>query len=79
MSLTNDERVEKLKQTRQLLGQAVSGVGIPQIESLLRDADMSLHWALWNLGEIDDLRPELEAAKETHSPSPCNRGLRAAE
>lgn len=69
MPLTNSERVEKLKQARELLGQAASGVELPQIESLLREADMTLHWALWNLGEIDDLRPELEAM----------RSLRAAE
>ena len=30
------------------------------IETLLGEADMVLHWALWNLGEPVELRPELE-------------------
>lgn len=64
MSWTNVERIERLRQARQLISEAKADSGTPQIESLLRDADMSLHWALWNLGEIDDLFPELESRKK---------------
>ena len=32
----------------------------PQIETMLRKADMELHWALWNLGVAVPLRPEAE-------------------
>lgn len=34
----------------------------PQIEAMLRNADMELHWALWNLGVSVPLRPETEYA-----------------
>jgi len=33
---------------------------VPQIEAMLRNADMELHWALWNLGVAVPLRPEAE-------------------
>ncbi len=33
---------------------------LPQIEAMLRNADMELHWALWNLGVAVPLRPEAE-------------------
>ena len=33
---------------------------LPQIEAMLRNADMELHWALWNLGVMVPLRPEVE-------------------
>ena len=32
----------------------------PQIETMLRNADMELHWALWNLGVAVPIRPEAE-------------------
>lgn len=59
-----EQRIEKLKQARKLIAEAVAGSGIPQLESTLRDADMNLHWALWNLGEVVELRPELEFSSE---------------
>lgn len=31
----------------------------PQIEAILRSADIELHWGLWNLGDDVPLRPEL--------------------
>ena len=55
-----EQRIERLKQARVLIAEAVAGSGIPQLESMLRDAEMNLHWALWNLGEVMELRPELE-------------------
>lgn len=33
---------------------------LPQIETMLRNADMELHWALWNLGVNVPLRPEAD-------------------
>jgi hypothetical protein len=33
----------------------------PQIEAILRSADMELHWALWNLGEVLPHRHDLYA------------------
>lgn len=33
---------------------------LPQIEGMLRNADMELHWALWNLGLAVPWRPEAE-------------------
>ncbi len=56
-----EQRIEKLKQARKLIAEAVGGCGIPQLESTLQDADMNLHWALWNLGEVTELRPGLES------------------
>ena len=61
MRMKIEQRIEKLKQARRLVAEAVEGSGIPQLESTLRDADMNLHWALWNLGEVTELRPELES------------------
>jgi hypothetical protein len=64
MGMTLEQRIETLKEARKLIAAAVEGSGIPQLESTLREADMNLHWALWNLGEVVELRPELEPRKE---------------
>jgi len=50
----------RIRQARELIAEALHGVDIPQIEAMLRNADMELHWALWNLGEPVALRPELD-------------------
>jgi hypothetical protein len=55
-----EERISKIKQARALLASALNGCELPQIEAMLRNADMELHWALWNLGEPVALRPEIE-------------------
>lgn len=57
-----DEMIEKLKQARQLVAEIATDTDIPQIQSILRHADQNLHWALWNLGSVDSLRPDLPAA-----------------
>lgn len=59
--MTINQRVQKLRQARTLVADAAAGCGIPQLECMLREADMNLHWALWNLGEVADLMPDLEA------------------
>ncbi len=55
-----EKRIEKIHRARQLVAEAGADCGVPQLESILRDADMNLHWALWNLGEPVELRPELD-------------------
>jgi hypothetical protein len=55
------EIIEKLKSARAILGEVYEGTDIPQIQSMMRHADQNLHWALWNLGEVETLRPDLEA------------------
>ena len=37
---------------------AAADCDLPQIEAILKSADMELHWALWNLGAPVSLRPE---------------------
>ncbi|MND01793.1 hypothetical protein D3C83_209210 [compost metagenome] len=32
---------------------------LPQIQLIIRHADQNLHWALWNLGQMDEIRPDL--------------------
>jgi hypothetical protein len=58
--METQEQVKLIRQARELVVQALAGSEIPQIEAMLRNADMELHWALWNLGEQVALRPELE-------------------
>ncbi len=57
-----EERIKKIQQARAAIAEAMAGCDIPQIEAMLRNADMELHWALWNLGVAVALRPELEAS-----------------
>lgn len=57
--MTIDERIDLIRQARSLVGAALVGDGLPQIEAILRSADQELHWALWNLGEPVAMRAEL--------------------
>jgi hypothetical protein len=52
------EQIRKIEEARKLLRAAMAGCDLPQIEAMLRNADMELHWALWNLGETPGMRPE---------------------
>ncbi len=56
------EQIDSLKQARAHIAAAMQVCDIPQIEQMLRNADMELHWALWNLGEPVSLRPEIDYA-----------------
>ena len=58
--MTNGERIEKIKTARNLLAQVKTNCGIPMIEGALSEADLNLHWVLWNMGEPVELHPELE-------------------
>jgi len=49
---------QELHDIRARLASLIAGTTLPQIEAVLRSADMELHWALWNLGEVMEHRPE---------------------
>jgi hypothetical protein len=51
--------IERLRRARQLVHEIYTGTDLPQIQATLRHADQNLHWALWNLGAVDELRPDL--------------------
>lgn len=55
-----EDRIAKIKEARTLIIAAMSGCESPQIECMLRNADMELHWALWNLGVEVPLRAEFD-------------------
>ncbi len=77
--LTPAEMIDRLRRARLLVHEIHVGTDIPQIQSILRHADQNLHWALWNLGEIDELRPDLPGsvkpapAKSKPKPKPKAR------
>ncbi len=54
------EEIEKLKAARILIREAAADLGVPMLEAALGEADMNVHWALWNMGEEMELMPELE-------------------
>ncbi len=56
------EMIDRLDRARALLREVYQGTDIPQIQSMMRHADQNLHWALWNLGEVRGLRPDLPEA-----------------
>ena len=58
--MTNEERIQKIRTARTLILEALDDCGIPMIEGALSEADLNLHWALWNMGEPVELQPELE-------------------
>ena len=57
--MTRDELISKLHDARALVYQAHEGTDMPQIQMILRHADQNLHWALWNLGVVNSLKPDL--------------------
>ena len=59
-SMNIDEQIEAIEKARSLVIATMAECDTPQIEAILRSADMELHWALWNLGAKVALRPELE-------------------
>jgi hypothetical protein len=56
--MNTQEHIDRISQARALLQPLITGSEEPQIEAILRSADMELHWALWNLGVVTDHRPE---------------------
>lgn len=59
-----EQQIARINEARALIGAALKDCGSPQIETMLRNADMELHWALWNLGVVVAHRPELERADQ---------------
>ena len=60
--MDTQNQIKRIKLAREQVAAAMRDCDIPQIEAMLRNADMELHWALWNLGEPVALRPEIEYA-----------------
>lgn len=58
--MTVEEMVASLEEARRLVKQVHAATDLPQIQACIRHADQNLHWALWNLGEVVPIRPELE-------------------
>jgi hypothetical protein len=56
--MNTQEQIHRIRQARDLLSPIITTAGEPQIEAILRSADMELHWALWNLGLAVEHRPE---------------------
>jgi hypothetical protein len=56
------EQIARIRQARELLAPLIAQPAEPQIEAILRSADMELHWALWNLGEAVPHRHDMPAA-----------------
>lgn len=54
-----DEQIAAIERARALVIATMVDCDAPQIEAILRNADMELHWALWNLGADVPMRPEL--------------------
>jgi hypothetical protein len=46
------EQTRRIREARALIAPLIAQPLEPQIEAILRSADMELHWALWNLGEV---------------------------
>ena len=58
--MTGAKRIAALRQAREILAEVIKDCELPQIESIVRSADMELYWALWNLGQFEGFRPELD-------------------
>lgn len=56
--MDTQEQIDRIRQARELLRPLIMSTAEPQIEAILRSADMELHWALWNLGLAVEHRPE---------------------
>lgn len=55
-----EKEIRRIEEARAALKDALATCSIPQIRAMLQNADMELHWALWNLGVPVALRPEIE-------------------
>jgi hypothetical protein len=58
--VTVPELIQTIRDVRATLIDAIGETEIPQVDAMLRNADMELHWALWNLGEPVGVRPEFD-------------------
>ena len=60
--MSHEAAIEKLKAARVLIQEASDGLGVPMLEAALTEADMNVHWALWNMGEEVELVPGMADA-----------------
>lgn len=63
--MTHQTLVDELRTLRQSLEGLNADPWSPAVERSLRLADMYLHLALWQLGEVEELTPELALEGET--------------
>ena len=56
-----EQQIQRIRQARELLAPLIAEPAEPQIEAILRSADLELHWALWNLGEFLPHRHDMPA------------------
>jgi hypothetical protein len=59
-NMQRDNYIARIAEARADLHGLLRDCKWPQIETMLRNADMELHWALWNLGVTVPLRPEAD-------------------
>lgn len=57
--MNRTQMIVNLRRARALARAVYDATDLPQIQLIIRHADQNLHWALWNLGQIDELRPDL--------------------
>lgn len=55
-----EQTVANIARARELIRAVQAQTSNPAIAQCMRFADQNLHWALWNLGVLDELLPELE-------------------
>jgi hypothetical protein len=53
-----EKNIAAIEEARAVIRKALAECELPQIQAMLRNADMELHWALWNLGVAVPIRPE---------------------
>ena len=58
--MNRETSIARIADVRANIKELLQDCETPQIEMMLRNADMELHWALWNLGVNVPLRPEAE-------------------
>ena len=57
--MTREELVERVRALRQEVARLNEDPWSPAVERSLSLADMYLHFALWQLGEVEEVTPEL--------------------
>jgi hypothetical protein len=77
--MTRAEMIAQLRRARTLARAVSDATDLPQLQLILRHADQNLHWALWNLGQIDELRPDLPGSivGAGRNPAPAKPAKRA--
>lgn len=58
--MDREAQIAAIKQARDQVIAVLAACDSPQLDAILRSADMELHWALWNLGEPVSLRAEMD-------------------